>query len=184
MNERIPLRPDLRFWLFAPLVGGVTWAVHEFAHYAAGRALGYSMWMSMNQAGLAEGAYESTAHNVIVTMAGPLVTYVQAGVAFFLARSRRLAGAYLFLFFAVYMRFVAFGVSFMNPNDEARTSLDLGMPMWLLPSVLVVVLFVLLARAHRQLGVTWKVNLGIWGIASAVTAAIVMGDPVVGRILG
>ena len=50
-------------------------------------AFDYSMWMSMNQAGLAEGAYESTAHNVIVTMAGPLVTYVQAGVAFFLARA-------------------------------------------------------------------------------------------------
>jgi hypothetical protein len=140
--------------------------------------------MSMNKAGLVEGEYESVEHSMLVAIGGPLVTLAQALLAFALVRWRRANFAYPYLFLALFMRVVAFGVSAFNPNDEARTSLDLGWPLWLLPSVVVAFLFTLTVAGSKTLRVGWRTNVLLYLIVSAVAAAIVLGDPVVGRLIG
>lgn len=180
MDRRLPLA----FWLSAPLVAAITWGVHELMHYLAGVALGYEMWMSMNQAGLVQGEYTATWHAMVVSMAGPVVTYLQAGVAFWLIRARGLVLAYPFLFLAWFTRTLAFVIGFKTPNDEMRTSLDLGLPGWLLPAVVVAGLLALTVLGSRRLQLGWRVNLGLYLMFSAITAAIVFGDPVVGRLIG
>lgn len=177
-----PFRPTRGFWLLVPLIAAFTWAAHEAAHFAAGRALGYGMWVSMNGAGLLEGSYASSAHTMIVAMAGPAVTYIQALVAWALLRRRPSGAAYIALFFALFMRLAAFALGIVHPNDEARTSLELGLPVWAVPGVACLVLLALTVSGARTLGVGWRTNGALYLLASALTAAIVFGDPLVGRI--
>ena len=62
----------------------VTWGIHELAHWAMGVALGYEMWMTFNQAGPTQGSFDHESHQVLVSLAGPLITWIQAGVALWL----------------------------------------------------------------------------------------------------
>ena len=138
MTVRIEtLRTSSFFWWSVPVAAALTWAVHEFAHFQVGRWLGYEMWVSMNQSGPTRGGYASTNHRMLIAMAGPLATYVQALIAFWVIRSLGKASAYPFLFFAFFMRASAFAIGFAHPNDEARTSLDLGLDVWVLPAIAV-----------------------------------------------
>lgn len=171
------------FWFMALLAGAITWVIHELMHFQAGRWLGYEMWVSLNQAGLVEGSYRTLAHDMIVTMAGPVMTYAQAVIALLFIYRKQALWAYPYLFFAWFMRTVAMGISFFSPNDEARTSLDLGLPMWVLPALAVAFLLILTIAGSRRLKVTWKTNLLLYLLASLLTAAIVFADPIVGRIL-
>lgn len=179
-----PMRTNSIFWISVVPAAAITWGVHELAHYQMGRWLGYDMWLSMNQVGLVSGGYEVLEHDLLVTMAGPLVTYVQAALALWLIWARDSKLAYPYLFLALFMRSIAFLVSFRNPNDEAQTSLDLGLAMWVVPSVAVAVLLGMTIAGNRALQVGWRTNALLYLLASVIVAAIVLADPVVGRILG
>ena len=185
-DEPERFRPSGAFWLSVPIAAVVTWGAHELAHFLTGRWLGYEMWLSINQAGLVAGEYASDRDRMLVAMAGPLVTYVQAGVSLGWIRKRtpRAGLAYPFLFFALFMRLTAFAVGIRNPNDEARTSLDLGLPVWGLPAVVVGLLLVMTIVGSRTLRVGWRTNGLLYLAASGLTALIVFGDPVVGRLAG
>jgi len=176
-------RPSAWFWPIVPVVAALTWALHEAAHFTAGKLLGYSMWVSMNGSGLVEGTYASTTHSVLVAMAGPLVTYTQAVVAWAVLRRRRSGLAYVVLFLALFMRLAAFAVGISHPNDEARASLDLGFPVWLIPSVACVVLLALTVSRARALRVGWRTNVLLYVVVSVFTATIVLTDPIVGRLI-
>ena len=178
------LRTTRIFWLLVPFAGVVTWGVHEAGHFLMGRSLGYDMWMSMNRAGPVDGDYTSTRDRVFVAMAGPLVTYLQAGIALWAVRARGSSLAYAFLFLAFFMRLTAFAVGISNPNDEARASLDLGLPAWVLPSIACSILLGMTVAGSRRLRVGWRTNTLLYLAASTVAAAIVFGDPVVGRLVG
>jgi len=179
-----PFRPSSLFWLLVPFAALVTWGLHELAHFFTGRALGYEMWLSLNQAGLVQGEYASDGHRMTVAMAGPLMTYAQAAVALVVIRTRRAGLAYPFLFLALFQRLAAFVVGLSNPNDEARTSLDLGLPVWALPSIAVGLLLAMTVAGSRTLRVGWRTNVLLYLAASALAAAIVFGDRGVGRLIG
>ncbi len=183
-SEPTKLLPLPIFWLSLPLVAAVTWGVHEFAHFQMGRWLGYDMWWSLNQAGLSTGEYKTGAHRMLVAMAGPFATYLQAALAFWLIRARHSSLAYPYLFLALFMRLAASVVGLSSPNDEARTSIDMGLPVWALPAVVVVILFGMTIAASRTLHVGWRTNLLLYLVFSVITAAIVFADPVVGRFVG
>jgi len=181
-DEPDPFQPSLAFWLSVPLAAALTWAAHELAHFQVGRWLGYGMWVSMNQSGSLAGGYETDAHRILIAMAGPLVTYAQAAAALWWIRARRSGVAYVFLFLAFFMRAVAFAVGVRNPNDEARTSLDLGLPVWVLPSLAVGLLLAMTIVGSRTLRVGWRTNGLLYLAASVLTTAIVLGDRVAGRL--
>ena len=161
----------------------VTWLLHEFAHWQMGEALGYDMWMSLNGGGLeGGGAYDSALDRSLVDAAGPLITYILAIAALALIRTTGSLLLYPFLFLQFYMRAVALGISLMSkPNDEARISLELGLPLWLLPGIAVTLLLALTVIGSRTVKAGWTGNVIAYVMASLLSAAIVFLDP--GRFL-
>ncbi|WP_420643522.1 hypothetical protein [Candidatus Leptofilum sp.] len=162
------------FFILATIL---TWGIHEFAHWLTGRILGYDMWITFNQVGLVQGEYSSVWHQSLVAMAGPIVTWLQAVVVLLFIRQSGKLWPYSFLFLAFWMRTVAMLISFLsNPNDEAKVSLLLGLPMWVLPAISVIFLLVLTVMGSRALKVGWKGNLVSYVMASLMTAVVVFSD--------
>lgn len=155
----------------------LTWGIHESAHWLTGVMLGYDMWITLNQVGPVQGSYDSDGHQILVAMAGPIVTWIQAIVAFLVIRSTRELWMYSFLFLAFWMRAMAMCISFIsNPNDEAKASMLLGLPMWVLPIVSVAFLLTLTYFGSRKLKAGWKSNVIAYLMASLVSAAVIFSD--------
>ena len=73
---------------------------------------------------------------------------------------------------------VAMAISLVNhPNDEARISLELGLPIWLLPGIAVAFLLALTVMGSRTVKAGWTGNLIAYLMASLLTTVIVFLDP-------
>lgn len=173
MNNR-QVRPSF-YGVFA-LVAVATYLVHEAAHWLAGTALGYPVSYGINS--VIPGAPMTVADHLIMSTAGPLVTVVIALIAFAVVMRRQSLTAYAVLYFALFMRLVAAGVSLFNPNDEARISETLGLGPWTLPAIVVVVLLIPTIIASRTLRLSWKVNGLAYVVSSVVAATVVYLDMV------
>ena len=154
----------------------LTWGPHELAHWAMGRLLGYRMWISLNQVGLVEGEYDSVRDRILVALAGPLVTGLQALLSYELIERWRKPWLYPLLFLTVWTRGLAMVVSLKNPNDEAEASALLGLSPWVLPTLVVTGLLLLTIAGSRKLRLGWRANLVAYLMSSLVTAAIVLAD--------
>jgi hypothetical protein len=166
----------LLFFAFFP-AAILTWGIHEAAHYFMGRALGYDMWISFNQVGLVAGDYDSLLHRNLVSVAGPVITAIQAVLAWWFIRRSDALWAYSLVFLTVWTRALAMFISLTgDANDEARISLSLGLPLWVLPSISVAFMLVFTVLASRSLRVGWKGNLVAYFGASIVTTLIVFSD--------
>lgn len=156
------------------LVGAATFVVHEFFHWLVGTLLGYPMRITPNQVGPL--AAMLPAHHTAMTAAGPIATYVQAAVGYWLVVKRASPVGFAMVYMAFFMRLVAMGVSVFNPNDEARISQTLGLGLWTLPALVVGVLFVLVYSSSRRLRVTVREQLVCYVVASVVVTAFVGAD--------
>ncbi|HUD42529.1 MAG TPA: hypothetical protein VMR06_11120 [Dokdonella sp.] len=156
------------------LVGILTFIVHEFAHWLAGTLLGYPMRMTPNQ------AHSTTPmlplHESIMSAAGPLATYAQAAVGYWLVTRRSSLAGFALVYMAFFMRLVAMGVSMFHPNDEARISLALGLGLWTLPALAVAALFVLVVLASRRMRIGVREQLVCYLAASVVVTVVVGVD--------
>lgn len=148
-----------------------TWLLHEGAHWLAGTALGHQMTFNLNS--VSPITPISMRDHLIISAAGPIVTLIQGLIAFVLIVRRDSLPAYAFLFVAVLMRVMAAGISFFNPNDEARISLELGLGQWTLPALMCSVLVILAALASRKLRIGWKTNLLTWLVCTIGLSAVV-----------
>ncbi len=157
----------------------LTFILHEGAHFAAGEALGYDMWVNLNSAGLARGQYSVDWHTHFVSAAGPIITVLQALIGFLLVRKFQWFGAFAFVFSALIMRIVAMLMSANNPNDEARISAWLGLGTWTLHIAVVAVLLVLTLKAGAKLKLGWRSYIFAYFIVSIALAAIILGEPYV-----
>lgn len=161
-------------WGFFGLVfaaGFVTFAVHEGGHWLAATLLGHEAFYGLNSAG-ARGAVGVT-DQMIISAAGPAVTVVQALVALWLVQARASAAAWVFLFWAAFMRLMASVMSLFHANDEARISDWLGWGLWTLPVLVTVALFGLLAIGTVRLKMGWKTLALTWLVASVAVSAVV-----------
>jgi hypothetical protein len=170
------MRTGWGFYGLVFIAGFVTFAVHEGGHWLAALLLGHEAYFGLNSAG-ARGTVGTVDH-MIISAAGPAVTVVQALVALWLVQARASAAAWVFLFQAAFMRFMATVISLFNPNDEARISEWLGWGMWTLPVLVTVALFGLLAVGSLRLKVGWKTLILTWGVASIAVSAVVGLDMV------
>ena len=166
-------------WGFYGLVfvaGFITFALHEGGHWLAAVLMGHEAFFSLNRAGARDVV--DAADMMIISAAGPALTAVQALVALWLVQARASAAAWVFLFWAAFMRFMATVISLFNPNDEARISDWLGWGMWTLPVAVTAGLFVLLAIGSLRLRVSWVTLALTWVVASGAVSAIVGLDMV------
>lgn len=168
-------RVGLRYYAVLLLAAPVTFFLHEGAHWLAGVALGYDMRFSMNLVAPV-GGYNAGWHASLVTIAGPVVTILQAVAAYIVLRRRFFPQAYAFLYFAAFMRFAAMLMTPFNPNDEARLGAAAGLGEWTLPLLIVVLLVFLAWRASRRLDLHWSVNAWSYVVASIGVTAVVMGN--------
>jgi len=164
-------RTGAGFYALVFVAGFITFALHEGGHWLAAALLGHEAYFGLNSAG-ARGAV-SAADHALISAAGPVITLIQALVALWLVQARASAAAWVFLFWAAFMRLMATAVSLFNPNDEARISDWLGWGMWTLPVVVTGGLFVLLAIGSRRLGLSWKTLALSWVVASVAVSAVV-----------
>lgn len=170
------MRTGWGFYGLVFIAGFVTFALHEGGHWLAAVLLGHEAYFGLNSAG-ARGTVGTVDH-MIISAVGPAVTAVQALVALWLVQARASAAAWIFLFQAAFMRFMATVISLFNPNDEARISEWLGWGMWTLPVLVTVALLGLLAVGSLRLRVGWKTLVLTWGVASIAVSAVVGLDMV------
>lgn len=167
--QRMRTGPGFYALVFA--AGFVTFALHEGGHWLAATLLGHEAFYGLNSAG-ARGVVGVT-DQMIISAAGPAVTVVQALVALWLVQARASAAAWVFLFWAAFMRFMASVMSLFHANDEARISDWLGWGLWTLPVLVTVALFGLLAIGTVRLKMGWKTLALTWLVASVAVSAVV-----------
>lgn len=173
------MRTGAGFYGLVFIAGFITFALHEGGHWLAANLLGYDAYFSLNSAGTR--SVVTPADEAIISGAGPAVTVVQALIAVALVQARGSAAAWVFLFWAAFMRLMATVISLFNPNDEARISDWLGWGPWTLPVIVTAGLFVLLAVGVRRLNVSWKTLALTWVTASVAVSAVVGLDMIIPR---
>lgn len=158
------------YGLFA-VIGVATYLIHEAAHWLVGAALGYEVSYGINS--VIPGSAMTAPDHILMSAAGPAVTILIALVAFAWVMRRQSLNAYAILYFALFMRMVAAGVSVFTLNDEARISDMLGWGPWALPAVVILILLIPTIIASRHLRLSWKANVLAYVVSSFVTAAVV-----------
>lgn len=175
MNKRPAVfAPAYYGWFFIAVV--ITYILHEGAHWLAGLAMGLDMKIGLNAIHVVGGALPWQ-HNA-VSIAGPIVTIVQAIAAYMLVMRNASHRAFAMLYVAAFMRLIATAVSVFNPNDEARVSAYLGMGKWTLPLLVSVGLMALFVKASGRLGLTWKDQFFCYLVFSIAVSLIVGLDHV------
>ena len=173
------MRTGAGFYGLVFVAGFITFALHEGGHWLAAVLLGHEAFYGLNSAG-ARGAVGTVDH-MIISAAGPAVTVVQALAGLWLVQARGSAAAWVFLFWAAFMRFMASVMTLFLPNDEARISEWLGWGLWTLPVIVTGALFLLLASGSRRLSVSWKALALTWVTASIAVSAVVGLDMIMPR---
>ena len=149
---------------------------HELAHYLMGTLLGYDMTMTLNSVTLAEGTYAHDWERQLVSAAGPIFTILTAIIFYYVLRKKDNTYVYILLFIAFIQRFLASGISFVNPNDEARISAALGIGKMTLPILVSILLFGMVYKVASTYKYHWKFNLINYFIISFFIAALVFTD--------
>ena len=158
--------------LFAMMVA--TFAVHEAGHWLAAILLGHDAFYGLNSAGTREQI--SASHRMILEAAGPAVTVLQGLIAFTLTRGGANLTAFAVLWSAAFMRLMAGMISFVHLNDEARLSVALGLPAFVLPVLVAGLLVGLTVVAGAGMKVSWRAWVLSWIVGSAAVAAVVYLD--------
>jgi hypothetical protein len=164
------------FFAWFALLAVAAYLIHEAAHWIVGAALGYPVSYGINS--VISASPMTAGDHILMSAAGPAVTVVTALIAFYFVMRRESLISYAVLYFALFMRVIAAGVSVINLNDEARISDMLGFGPWLLPALVILVLLIPTVIASRHLRLSWKVNALAYVISSFVAAAVVVFDMV------
>jgi len=131
---------------------------HELAHWIAGEWLGNKMGMSLNATYPISGYFVKDWHENIVSAAGPLFTIAQAFVFYVIINKNGNKNLYPFLLMPFIQRLLAMGLTFINPNDEARISQSLELGLLTLPLLVCATLFVLVYSTSKKYNYSFKFN--------------------------
>ena len=169
----------LKFYMNLFFVGIGTFLVHEFAHWLTGVAIGHDMVATPNHVWSKNPM--SALDQAMVSAAGPVITIAQGIVGFWLVKNRQSQLGFALLYMAFFMRLLAAGMSFYNPNDEARVSQLIGFGTWTIPLIVVAGLFALLVSASRNLKLRFRDHFVCYLVASIVVTLIVGVDAALWR---
>ncbi len=162
------------FYLWFALVFLITNLLHEGGHWLMGAALGLEMQFGLNAVTYLPPT--EPWQRALADAAGPLVTIVQAIIAYVVVRKSASLKAFAFLYAAAFMRMVAGLVSVLHPNDEARLGMYLGLGKWTLPVLVAAGLIALALHGARRFKLTWKDHVLCYLVASLAVSAIVGAD--------
>lgn len=166
--------PSYYAWFFLAIA--ITYFLHEGAHWLSGLAMGLEMKIGLNAIKVTGGALPW--QHAVMSIAGPIVTIIQAVVAYSMVKRTGSHQAFAMLYAAAWMRVIATVVSLFNLNDEARVSAYLGLGTWTLPLLVSVALVALFVHASRILKLTWKDQFFCYLVFSVAVSLIVGLDRV------
>ena len=176
-NKTKDQRVTFQYILLTAFAVFFTWFIHEFAHWLTSEALGYDAIMRINSVSPANDLKQSDAHNQLISAAGPIITILQAYVAYLLLMKMGW-NKYLFplLFTAFYMRLMAGLLNFVMPNDEGRISQYLGIGLFTISIIVTGFLFYLTYRVARKHKL--KRSYIVWTLIIIIvtSSVLILGD--------
>jgi hypothetical protein len=138
----------------------ITWFIHEFAHWVAYRSFGFEAFMSFNKAGVRGNALPSITQQMIGTAAGPIITLLQAIIAYMILNKKGWNKyIYPLLFTAFYMRFLAGIMNVISPNDEGVISQHFGLGLFTISILISAILFWMVFKTSKKYQLTAKFHL-------------------------
>lgn len=167
-------------YLFA-CIGAVlfTWIIHEFTHWITSESLGYESVLTLNKVSPIAGQKYTELDYIYVSATGPLITIIQAIIVFiFLIKRNWNKLVYPFLFTPLYMRLLAGGMNFINPNDEGRISEYFGLGVFTLSILVSMILFFLVYKISKEYRLSWKFNTWTTLIIIVVSSILVLSDQI------
>ena len=156
-----------------------TWLIHEFTHWITAESLGYDSILTLNTVSPSSGRQWTSLHNVYVSATGPLITVIQAAIVFvMLVNKSWIKTLYPFLFTPLYMRLLAGGMNFINPNDEGRISEYFGLGVFTLSILVSIFLFFLVYRISKSYQLNWKFNVWTTIIIMFASSILILSDQI------
>ncbi|WP_432411392.1 hypothetical protein [Rasiella sp. SM2506] len=129
----------------------LTFFFHEMSHWIAYELLGYDAGFTLNGASVKDSSIKLTkAHRIITSASGPIFTIIQGIVFYFILKKHKIIMLYPFLFLPFIMRLGATWANLFQPNDEGRISLDLGLNLYTISTIVVVFLFFLVFKISKK----------------------------------
>jgi len=153
-----------------------TWMLHEFAHWITGEFLGNDMIMTLNTSYSKGGQYIAHWHSTVVSAAGPMVTLIQAIIFYYILKIKSGTPLFPFLLTCLYMRLLAGVMNFINPNDEGRISMDLGLGTFTLSISIVSILFYLTYDISKTRGLKTKLIVTTTLLIMLFSSIIILAD--------
>ena len=169
----------VKYTLITLLAVVFTWLFHEFMHWLTGEALGNKMVMTINSGYPESRQYVSSWHATVVSAAGPVATLVQAIIIYSLVKTRYNLVLFPFLLTCLYMRTIAGFLNFINPNDEGRVGVDLGVGKFTLSTLVVAFLFYLTYKAISNNGISRKIVIITTLVVMFLSSVLVLFDQAV-----
>lgn len=174
----IPAKPGVGFYavMFGMLF--LTTVLHELTHLLTALAFGVETFAF----GLGRVSYRMPAdfalETTVIAISGPVFTLTMGLFGTWLAVGRRIAFGYDLVFVAFFQRVMAMTMSLITGthNDEARVSMELGLPWWVLPSVIVAILAAGLFASSARLRFGLLVLFLSYATASAGFTALIFLD--------
>jgi hypothetical protein len=165
---------DIRFLLLFVPVAYATYLFHEFGHWTVGELLGNRMVYSLNYVWPKEGHYIRESHALYTSIAGPAFTVIQAMIALLVIEKYKVLYAYPFAFFPLFNRSFSLLFGGFTRQDEARISLLLGTPTYLVAIIVLAILLSIVIRCSYTLGIGPRMN-GVVVTVSMICQLLVIG---------
>jgi len=130
------------------------------SHWIAYELLGYDAGFTLNGASVKDLSVKlPKTDRMITSAAGPIFTIIQAIIFYFISCKRSNILWYPFLFIPFIMRLGAGWANQFQPNDERRISLDLGLNLYAISTIVVAFLFILVIKISRKNHYTLAQNI-------------------------
>ncbi|CAL2090610.1 hypothetical protein [Tenacibaculum sp. 190524A05c] len=137
----------------------LTFFFHEMSHWIAYELLGYDAGFTLNGVSVKDSSIQlPKLHRMITSAAGPLFTIIQAIIVYLILKKNKNIFLYPFLFLPFIMRLGAAWANRFQPNDEGRISLDLGLNLYFVSSIVVLLLFFLVAKISKKNKISFLFN--------------------------
>ena len=154
----------------------MTWILHEFAHWATSKLLGYEAMMSLNKSGPVGKVSMSKGDHMLISAAGPIITILQAMVVCFLLQRNWNKHLYPIVFIPFYMRLLAGIMNVFKANDEGRISEYFGIGLYTLSIVVSGFLFYLVYSISKKHELTKKFNLYTTLLVMLFSSLLILGN--------
>jgi hypothetical protein len=129
----------------------LTFFFHEMSHWVSYELLGYDAGFTLNGASIKDPSIElSKTQRIITSGSGPVFTIIQGIVFYFILIKYKNIMLYPFLFLPFIMRLGATWANRFQPNDEGRISLDLGLNLYTISTIVVIFLLFLVFKVSKK----------------------------------